>query len=432
MVIYTVCLIAGFFYIFIGITAPVNGGYFHGKYPPLIMAVALLATYTGGGALFGISALAQKFGYWALIDCIASGLALVVTAVLVQRGAFGKTFARDFFDPNSRVTDQSFLSLHFLSISALYILVIAAQLKAANQLAVQIGLPGWVGVASCVIFVGGYASKGFAATTRTDIAQVLCMIPLYVILAMAAFGEISAIQSSATTPAVQLEMPLPLCITLALPFIFIPLSQELMQRNASAGTNEEVAKCNLVAAILVIAFGGTLTCAFAYNPAINFSALLNGPGYLVPSLVALGVMAAILSTMDTAANISSRALGDVPMIRMFPPTVRAWLSLIIAGFLFSFFPTVLTMIYAAIFVYLSGPAMCYLAVWSGVRPRVVAPVGSAFVAAQIAVGTDNELLRNSIRFVFGQSADSTVVGLSLAAVELILIAIARGRIASLR
>ena len=71
-IVLVACLVAGCFFILIGRSAPSTGDFYGGRYPALVMAVALTATYTGGGALFGISGLARQYGYWAILDCVAS------------------------------------------------------------------------------------------------------------------------------------------------------------------------------------------------------------------------------------------------------------------------------------------------------------------------------------------------------------------------
>lgn len=420
-IVLTACLVAGFIFILIGRTAASTGDFYGGRYPATVMAVALVATYTGGGALFGISGLTRQYGYWAILDCVASVAGLMVTSVFIMRGTFGKTYARDFFNPESRLSNPKFLATHHISITVLFILVIAAQLKAADQLAVQIGIPGWIGVVACSVFVAAYASNGFAATTRTDVWQVVSMVPLYVILAAASLGELQLPQQAVPSQSGPEIMPWPLAVILLTPLLYIPLSQELTQRTSSAGSDRDAIRCNLIAAGLIAILGGTLVASFANNPSISLKSLLTAPGFVVPVLVAIGIMSALLSTIDTAANLASKSFGMLPVFRKASPTQRAWLAIAIGAALYSFFPTVLSLIYVAIFIYLSGPAMGFLAIRLGLLPSTAAFICGVFIFAQFSLATDTALARWMINTAFEKPIDSSVLGLGIAILELLTV-----------
>lgn len=414
-----ICILAAILFIVVGLRAKEGRDFWGGRYGPAVMGAALAASYTGGGAIFGISGLAQRHGYWALIDSLASAAGLFLTAFLAYRGFFGKSFARDFFHPESRIRNKNYLRMNNVSIATLYIMVIAAQYRAAINLGDYFNFQ-WSGVsfaAFCAAVVAVYSVRGFAATTRTDVLQIALMAPLYLILLMAAFGDLDL--GAAPEPALgqQTSMPWSVFLTLCLPFIFIPMSQELMQRNASATNSDEIWRSNALAALIVLSFGIALVSSFSLVPSLSIPRLLNAPGVIVPALVAVGVMAALLSTMDTAANIAAKSLGSIPGLERISPWGRTVIALLAAVPALYFGSTVLSFIYAAIFIYLAGPALGFLALTRRLSPRQATAISSVFVSLQVGLAWDNAQTQFLRQFFSISSNDITLLGLSLVVVQ---------------
>lgn len=353
-----------------------------GHYGPIISAMSIVAAFTGGGAIINTSGLAAKYGNWAYFDVIPAVVGLLLAALLVRIKFFGKNFSATFFDVNSALYDKKAITVHYAQIALLYTLVIAAQLRAVATVAIYVDLPAWFAVALCCITVAAYAFRGFDAVTRTDVVQLLLMLPMYMILTYIAFEPNNTGTSIAVSQ--QVAMPIPLAIALCLPAFFLPISQEIHQRGASVANKEAVGKSYVIASVLYLVLGSLLVTAFSHTPTLDFMAIVKGPNPVAAVLVAVGILSAILSTLDTSTNIASHAAEQLPRMNRVPSAVIQVLLLTIGSVLFLFFPTVLSLILFALFVYMAGPALSFIAVYSGIHPRQSAIIGSIFVALQTA------------------------------------------------
>lgn len=84
------------------------------SYGPLTSAMSLVAAFTGGGALLNTTGLASKYGNSAFFDVIPSVVGLLISAIFVVRGFFGKKFSSLFFDITSKVYDPKAIALQRL------------------------------------------------------------------------------------------------------------------------------------------------------------------------------------------------------------------------------------------------------------------------------------------------------------------------------
>ena len=350
------------------------------SYGPLTSAMSLVAAFTGGGALLNTTGLASKYGNSAFFDVIPSVVGLLISAIFVVRGFFGKKFSSLFFDITSKVYDPKAVALHYLQVGFLYILVIAAQLRAVAIAADATKTPAVIAVLFCCSVVAVYAYRGFDAVTRTDLAQLILMIPMYIILAYIAFEPQTATISAdlhATT-----EMPVSLILSLCLPVFFLPVSQEVHQRGATSSNDKTIAASYLIAAVLYGLLAGLLVFAFSRNPGLNITSLISGTNEFAAIMVAVGFFSAILSTLDTSTNIASHAVQKLRPFQNWPPALIQILLLFAGGVLFIYFKSVLALILFALFMYMAGPAFTFFSVYSGLHPRLASVVGTVFVALQ--------------------------------------------------
>lgn len=392
-------------------------------YGPVISAASIVAAFTGGGAILNTTGLAAKYGHWAFFDVFPAVAGLLLCALFVTIKFFGKSFSYNFFNVEGSLYDRRAVVVHYAQVSLLYTLVIAAQLRAVATVSAQLNIPTWIAVVVCCITVAAYASRGFDAVTRTDMAQLFLMLPMYIILAYVAYepnAQVSAPQVAPQTP-----MPPALAIALCLPFIFLPISQEIHQRGAAAN-EKALGKTFLLAAFMYLVLGSLLVLAFAHDPTLNLISIVTGNNPVASVLVAIGILSAILSTLDTSTNIASHAIQQLPGLGRVQAAVVQTVLLAIGSVLFLFFPTVLSLILFALFVYMSGPALSFIAMYTGIHPKHCAIVGAVFVALQ-TTGQFQPAAFTQLPFMpsFVRGMDTIHIGLSLIIIQLVTLAIMR-------
>ena len=393
-------------------------------YGPIISAMSIVAAFTGGGAILNTSGLAAKYGNWAYFDVMPAVVGLLLSAILVRIKFFGKTFSATFFDVNSAVYDKKAITVHYAQIALLYTLVIAAQLRAVATVAAHMNMPAWLAVALCCITVAMYSFRGFDAVTRTDVVQLILMLPMYMILAYVACEP--QVVATSTEVLNKSAMPIPLAIALCLPVFFLPISQELHQRGASAINETTVGKSYIIAGVLYLLLGSVLVTAFSHAPALDLMAIVNGRNPVAAVLVSVGILSAILSTLDTSTNIASHAAEQLPLMNRVPSAVIQVILLAIGSILFLFFPTVLSLILFALFVYMAGPALSFVAVYGGIHPRHSAIVGTIFVALQTAGQFEYVAFTNLPHMpAIMRTIDNVQIGLILLIIQIAVLAIVR-------
>jgi hypothetical protein len=351
-----------------------------GDYDAIISAASLVAAFTGGSALVNTTGLASAYGSWAFFDVLPTVLGLFLAAVLVAIGFFGKRFSTAFFDVTSNNYDKRAVRVHYAQVCFLYTLVIAAQFRAVATVAKDIQVAPWLAVLVCGFTVGAYAFRGFNAVTRTDVAQLLLMSPMYVMLAYVA-GE----PTQTAAPAAQTNMPWALAASLCLPAIFLPISQELHQRGAAAKSDTTLWQSYILAGCVFFALASTLVLTFSAAPGLTLSNVINGGNAVGSCILVVGITSAILSTLDTATNIASHAAQKLSPLERLPSWSVQVVLLAIGAGLYLIFPTVLTLILFALFVYIAGPAFTFVAVYLGVHPRSAATIGVIFSTLQTTV-----------------------------------------------
>ena len=396
------------------------------RYGPLITAASIVAAFTGGSAIINTTGLAAKFGHWAFFDVFPAVVGLLLSAILVRIRFFGKSFSQGFFSVDGALYDRRAVTIHYAQIALLYTLVVSAQLRAVATLATQIGIPVWLAVALSCITVAVYSYRGFDAVTRTDLAQLCCMVPMYIILAFIAFETISP-ETIPETTAPQAQMPLSLAIALCLPVVFLPISQEIHQRGAAAVTEKAVGASYLLAAILYLGFGSLLVIAFAHTPTLrSYGYSERHESYRCGTCSDRYLLRQSCPPSTRSTNIASHAVEQLPFMHRFSSATIQSTLLVIGSIVFLFFPTVLSLILFALFVYMAGPALSFIAVYSGIHPKQSAIIGATFVGLQMvtqfkpAVFTDLPHMPTIVR-----NMDSVQIGLLLLISQLGVLCIVR-------
>lgn len=356
---------------------PSSSEFYLGKknYGPIRSSLSIVAAFTGGGALINTTGLASKYGEWAFFDVLPAVLGLSLSAIFVWVGFFGKRFSENFFNVKSDLYDRRAVLLHYVQIAFLYILVVAAQFRAIATVADSVQISAMLAVLACAITVAIYAHRGFDAVTRTDVLQITLMVPMYIILATLAFS--SDFQSEAV-PVEHDSMPFELILALSLPLFFLPVSQEIHQRGAAVDNNKNVAVSYILAGIIYAGLGSLLVLTFSSSSALSFASIILGDSAFLSVIVTVGLLAAILSTLDTSTNIASHAVQQLPLFA----GVSSWMvqaGLLLAGsIIFLFFKTVLSIILFALFLYMAGPAITFVGVFAGIHPKMSATIGATF------------------------------------------------------
>ena len=361
---------------------PAKTGFYlgSGQYGAIISAISVVAAFTGGGALINTSMLATKYGKYAFYDVYSAVVGLLISAILVSIGFFGKKFSENFFDIKSNQYDKRAVSIHYAQVGFLYSLVIAAQFRAVTTVATNLQISPSIAVLVCAITVAIYAFRGFDAVTRTDVLQIVLMLPMYIILASFAC-EPQSLSTIDTLPQ-QTEMPLPLIMALCLPLIFLPISQELHQRGAAVPTNRKIIFSYIIAAAIYSLFGTLVVSTFSNNLSLSFSSIISGNNVFVSVAVTIGLLSAILSTLDTSTNIASHAIQKISLFSRIPPAFSQILLLALGVVIFLYFKTVLSIILFALFLYMAGPALTFIGIYGGIHPRFCAIVGTTFCSLQ--------------------------------------------------
>jgi len=345
----------------------------HKQYITYTSAMSIVAAFTGGSAFLNTTALAERYGYWAFFDVFPAVGGLFVSFLLALYGIFSRQFSNVFFDVGTETYNKKAVTLHYIQVTFLYLLVIAAQFRAVATFAEYLGIHAFAAVVVVALAVGAYAFRGFGAITRTDVLQLILMMPMYIALAVLA-GEPRqvTIGSSGHEP-----MPWSLAMALCLPFFFLPISQELHQRGASSRDDKSLRYSYLLAGIVYLFLASAIVIIFSYKD-LSISSIIRGKNIVAACIVTVAVASAIMSTLDTATNIASHAAQKLRPFRYYPSWAVQAVFLAAGAILYLFFPTVLSLILFAMFVYMSGPALTFLSVYLGLRAKTVSVVNTTY------------------------------------------------------
>jgi Na+/proline symporter len=266
------------------------------------ISAGLSATFIGGAAVINTASMGYTYGWFALTDAVSTSLALILSAFLVVPLLFRKrAFSLgSFLQGSGRMTTlvSGLLSTVF------YTLVTAAQIVALVKILqpyfpfspIILAAIATLGIAAYIVY-GGYS-----AVTVTDVIQFVFMGICY--FAVSGFFLLMEIPSTAAPPIPAKSMPLDFIFLLALPLLFVPISQDVHIRIHSAETKRDAAVGVLLAGLIYSLFG-FISVSVGMSLASS-GVVLASPDAAVPTFISahFGSMAVIATIAILAAVMS--------------------------------------------------------------------------------------------------------------------------------
>ena len=363
-------------FVLIGLLSGKARDYYKGlsNYGLFTTTSGLLASFVGAGSTINLIWLANEYGYWAYADVIPSVLGLLVAYVFVTKQSSNRFFYQTEY--NNPLT----LKVHHLVVVVLYTLIMVAQFIGLKKLAVIADVNNTtflVAVTACLIW--GYSLRGYSAVANTDKVQLVIMAFGFYLVAFfyTVFPDVPA---NADPPATK-DMPFSLILALTLPFFFLPISQDVHQRASVAGNETIVKKSLLLAGVTYLVFGSITIFAAVNATSPGLEGIIAGMSPIMGNLLFFAILTAAISTTDTALNISAHSLSEVIQSKKLESRgfLLSLVTMLAAVTLSSVFPTILSVILLALFLYISGPAFMSLSKIYNLEER------SALIISIIAV-----------------------------------------------
>lgn len=270
------------------------------------IAAGLSATFIGGAAVINTASMGYTYGWFALTDALSTSLALVLSAFLIVPLLFRKrAFSLGtFLQESGRMTTI----VSGLLSTVVYTLVTAAQIVALVKILqpyftmspTLLAALATLGIAA-YIFYGGYS-----AVTVTDVIQFIFMSTCY--FAVTAFFLLTETPGTVGQLIPTKPMPLDLILLLALPLLFVPISQDVHIRVHSAETKRDASVGILLAGLVYLLFG-FISVSLGVTLARDGITLVS-PDSAVPTFISthfgsmavipsIAILAAVMSTLDS-------------------------------------------------------------------------------------------------------------------------------------
>lgn len=281
------------------------------------LTAGLSTTFIGGAALLNLPSLSYTYGWFGLSDVVPTALALIVSGI--------------FLVPLIRSTNAASLGASLrragplvsavagLMAAIVYALVSSAQILAlARLMAVYIPLPiELLCIVSAFPIAAYIAYNGYAAVTITDRIQLIIMFALYFVL-ISAFVLLKPVAGTEVSPPAPQTMPLDMIFLLAIPLLFVPVSQDLHIRVQSARSRRDASTGCVCAGLTYLAFG--VLSIFIGIAAAGISLKVESPDDVAPAFLVqlcgplailpmIAAMAAIVSTLDSVLFAASASLA---------------------------------------------------------------------------------------------------------------------------
>jgi Na+/proline symporter len=333
-----------------------------------IMA-GLSATFVGGAAVINLAGLGYSFGWYGLSDVIPTSAALVASAFFIvpmlarQRNISLGGYLKGSGRAVSAATG--------LLSTVVYTLITAAQIVALVRVvqpyfavpAPLIALVATIAVAAYLLY-GGYAS-----VTVTDVVQFIVMTLCYFLVV--GFTLLAGTAPAPAAPIVTKAMSLDLILLLALPLLFVPVSQDLHIRINSAASPRD-AKLGVALAGLCYFLFGLISVGVGRTMA-GAGIELKSPDDAVPTFLAshfgafaviptIAVIAVVVSTLDSVLFASASSFSYDFWDKVADkehqkdsarPRIATLIVLGIALFIALQTPRILQLILAALVIYVS-------------------------------------------------------------------------------
>ena len=402
---YTVSLgVALLVLILLGFFRQDDSDYYLGKskYNTFSTTTGILASLIGGSITLNLIDLSRQYGLYAFFDLIPTSLALILLALFSS-----KERSLAFFEGSKYKTALG-LKLHHIIIVLLYFIVINLQIVAIRSiepfLSIDINL-------AIIIIVAGiwlYSFKGYSMVVITDRLQLSFMaLFLYgALLVSAIFGEHNERDILLVANEYK-AMPVTIIVSLFLFFFFIPVSQEIHQRIISS-KNEKVIKKSLAASGLIYISIGSIIIFTTIKYDLNgFSGILEFmPNPFFATMLFVAISMAIISTIDTSINIINHSFSrvyDKKTRRISPPAV-SFVIFLFATYTSLFFPTILSALFLAVYIYISGPGFSSLCNVLMLNEKLTIKVSSSAIIVHIInnIAQNNEVQLISLLVIFIQ------------------------------
>jgi SSS family solute:Na+ symporter len=347
-----------------------------------IMA-GLSATFVGGAAVINLAGLGYSFGWYGLSDVIPTSAALIGSAFLVVRMLFKQRNISlgSYLQGSGKLVNAA---TGLLS-TVVYTLITAAQFVAFikvvqphfNLPPVAIALIAGVCVTAYLLY-GGYAS-----VTLTDVIQFIVITLGY----FAIVGVTLLVGSHAPAgPAVQTkDMPLDFILLLALPLLFVPVSQDLHLRINSGKSQRDATIgvffagiCYLVFGLISVSVGRTMAATGVALPTPDDAV----PIFLASHFGALAVIPTFAAASSLSYDFWDRLSDKETRKDSARPRVATVIVLVVAILIALQAPQVLRLILSALVIYVS--VLLPMLVGRFLQKRS-GPLGSVAIAVLVIV-----------------------------------------------
>ncbi|SMN02589.1 sodium-solute symporter, putative [uncultured Candidatus Thioglobus sp.] len=332
------------------------------------VSAGISMTYAGGAGLLAIPSLGYTYGWWPLIDPISLffGILVVIFFINKYRGDTGITIS-DLFSKADRK-----LSLLIGIVSTfVFTLILAAQFLALFKLIApyfpEVSTVALTLVPAALTF-SYVLLGGFSSVTKTDILQFFAISILF-ITPIIYFASTNNIVSD--TPIIPKEMPINLMVMLALALVFVPVSQDINIRVKSAKSQSEAIKGLLIGSFIyavIITSSIFMGVSLAENNIVIkdteqvITTFFNTYYPQIGIFAILAAMAAIISTLDSYSLNTITVLSNDILVKFnfFKAKtekqnirIASALIFISASSIALFFNGILTLILAALLIYIS-------------------------------------------------------------------------------
>ncbi|MHC1770096.1 MAG: sodium:solute symporter [Verrucomicrobiia bacterium] len=280
------------------------------------IGAGLSATFVGGAAVINLAGLGYSFGWYGLADVIPTSAALLASAFIVVPMLFQRRSISlgGYLQGSGKLASAA---TGLLS-TVVYTLITAAQIVALikvvqpffNVPAPILALVATLGVAAYLLY-GGYSS-----VTVTDVIQFIVMGACY--FALVGFTLLIGSQDAPGQLIATKTMPLDLILLLALPLLFVPVSQDLHIRVNSAITKRDATLgvvlagiCYFLFGLISVSVGRTMAGAgiALKSPDDAVSTFLTNHFGAFAVIPTIAVICVVVSTLDSVLFASASSLA---------------------------------------------------------------------------------------------------------------------------
>lgn len=289
------------------------------------LAMTLLATQLGGGALLGSAEEAYTRGWSVFFYPLGMVLGLLFLGLgfgAKMRKLNLSTVAEIFEKVYGSVPLRKVASL--LSIACLFF-VLTANGIASKKLFISLGIQGnWLYTLFWLTVVVYTSFGGLKGVVNTDVMQAIFILIALSIVGLFFFFGVESDQVAETI--VQTTGDIPWLSWLLMPLLFMLIGQDMGQRCFSAKGPRTISIASVIASLLL--FGGCLCPIFLGSKAAELgitvpeggsvlvSAAIAMTNPIVATLLAVAILMAIISTVDSLlCSISSNLVFDFPLLK---------------------------------------------------------------------------------------------------------------------